>query len=152
MKLENLKGQKLIEPIYFCFLKEKFLFWRKFLPLPPKQVFLTFAKKVIHLCFFFYPKMVPKRVLCASPKSTFLKKKSGSKMLSANQVAVFFDRQYLWKESSCILVIFHGVGFQAKAASEKAVVWSDVARFAFRAIRLYVSSIINILGENQVIS
>ena len=43
-------------------------------------------------------------------------------MLSANQIAVFFDHQYLWKESSGILVIFHGVGLQAKAASEKAVV------------------------------
>ena len=73
-------------------------------------------------------------------------------MLSANQVAVFFDHQYLWKESSCILVIFHGVGFQAKAASEKAVVWSDVARFAFHSSRLHNSLIINILGENQVIS
>ena len=61
----------------------------------------------------------------------------------------FFDHQYLWKESSGILVIFHGVGLQAKAASEKAVVWSDVARFAFHAIRLYDSLIINILGENH---
>ena len=43
-------------------------------------------------------------------------------MLSANQIAVFFDHQYLWKESSGILVIFHGVGLQAKAASEKALV------------------------------
>ena len=77
-------------------------------------------------------------------------KKSGSKMLSANQLAVFFDFQY-WKETSGILVIFHGVGIQAKAASEKAVFWSDVARFAFHAIRLYDSLIINIFGENQVI-
>ena len=67
MKLESLKGQKLIEPIYFCFLKEKFLFWGKGLKFSLKQGFLT-------SCFFFYPKMVPKRVLCDSPKSTCLKK------------------------------------------------------------------------------
>ena len=73
MKLESLKGQKLIEPIYFCFLKEKFLFWGKCLKFPPKQGFLTFAKKLIHSCFFFYPNMVRKRVLCDSPKSTGLK-------------------------------------------------------------------------------
>ena len=29
---------------------------------------------------------------------------------------------YIWKKSSSILVIFHGVGLQEKAASEKAVV------------------------------
>ena len=28
------------------------------------------------------------------------------KMLSANQIAVFFDDQYLWKESSDIIVFF----------------------------------------------
>ena len=72
-------------------------------------------------------------------------------MLSANQLAVFFDFQY-WKETSGILVIFHGVGIQAKAASEKAVVWLDVAKFAFHAIRLHDSLIINILRENQVVS
>ena len=74
MKLENLKGQKLIEPIYFCFLREKFLFWGKFLKFSPKIDFLTFPKKLIHPFFFFYPKMVPKRVLCDSSKSTCLKK------------------------------------------------------------------------------
>ena len=58
--------------------------------------------------------MVPKRVLCDSPKSTCLKKNLALK-------SVFFDHQYLWKESSGILVIFHGVGLQAKAGSEKTV-------------------------------
>ena len=66
-------------------------------------------------------------------------------------MAISFNHQNLWKESSGILVIFHGVGLQAKAASEKAGFWSDVARFAFHAIRLHDSLIINILGENQVI-
>ena len=74
MKLENLKGQKLIEPIYFCFLREKFLFWGKCLKFPPKKCFLTFAKKLVHSCFFFDPKMVPERVFCDSSKSTCLKK------------------------------------------------------------------------------
>ena len=72
MKLENLKGQKLIEPIFFFF--EKFLFWGKCLEFPPKQGLLTFAKKLIHSCFFFYLKMVTKRVLWDSPKSTCLEK------------------------------------------------------------------------------
>ena len=74
------------------------------------------------------------RVLCDSPKST-CPEKSGSEMLSANHIPVFFDHQYLWKKSSDILVIFHGVGLQAKAASEKVVVWLAVTRFAFHVIR-----------------
>ena len=74
MKLENVKGQKLVEPIYFCFLREKFLFWVKCLNFSPKQGFLPFAKKLIHSCFFFYPRMVRKRVLCDPPKSACLKK------------------------------------------------------------------------------
>ena len=72
-------------------------------------------------------------------------------MLSANQIEVFFYHQYLWKQSSDILVIFHRVVLQAKAGSGK-VVWSNFARFAFHAIRLNDSLIINILGENQLIS
>ena len=44
MELEDLKDQNVIEPIFFCFLKEKFLFWEKCLKSPPKQGFLTFAK------------------------------------------------------------------------------------------------------------
>ena len=73
-------------------------------------------------------------------------------MLSANHIAVFFDHQYLWKKSSDILVIFHGAGLQAKAASEKVAVWLDVTRFAFHVIRLHDSLVINILRENQLIS
>ena len=38
------------------------------------------------------------------------------------QNALFFDHQYLRKKSSGILAIFQGVGLQANAASEKAVV------------------------------
>ena len=75
--------------------------------------------------------------------------KSGAKMLSTNQIAVFFDHQYFWKESSNILVIFHGVSLQAKTAPEKVVVWLDIARFIFHAIRLHDSLIIYILGESE---
>ena len=41
-------------------------------------------------------------------------------MLSVNQITISFNHQNLCEESSGILVIFHGVGLQAKAASEKA--------------------------------
>ena len=73
-------------------------------------------------------------------------------MLSANQIAVFFDHQYIRKKSSDILLIFHEVGLQAKAASEKVVVWLDVTRFAFHVITLHDSLVVNILGKNQLIS
>ena len=73
-------------------------------------------------------------------------------MLSVNQITISFNHQNLCEESSGILVIFHGVGLQAKAASEKAGFWSDVVRFVFHTITLHDSFINNILGENQVIS
>ena len=79
-------------------------------------------------------------------------KNSGSKMLPVIQIALFFDHQCLWKESSDTLVIFHRVDLQAKAASEKVVARSNVTRFAFHTIRLHDSLIINILGENQLMS
>ena len=55
-------------------------------------------------------------------------KNSGSKMFSASHIAVFFDHQHLCKESSDTLVIFHRVGLQPKAASEKVVAWSHVVK------------------------
>ena len=138
------------ESKFFFFFERKISFSEKMPKILPKTGFLIFAKKLIHSCLFFYPKVVPKRVLCDSRESTCLKK-SGSKILSANQIAVVFDHQYIWKESSGILVILHRVGLQVKAAFEKAVVWLDVVRFPFHAIRLHDSLIIDILGENQVI-
>ena len=132
MKLENLKGQKLIEPIYFCFLREKFLFWGKCLKFPPKKCFLTFAKKLVHSCFFFDPKMVPERVFCDSSKSTCLKKNLVVKW------SIFWS------------ILLEGIKwYLSYFSSEKAVVWWDVARFAFHAVRLYDCLII---WENQVIS
>ena len=56
------------------FFKRKILVLGKCIKFPPKKSFLTFSKKLIHSCFLFYPKMVPKRVLCDSSKSTCLKK------------------------------------------------------------------------------
>ena len=93
MKLENLNGQKLIEPIYFCFLKEKFLFWGKGLKFSLKQGFLT-------SCFFFYPKMVPKRVLCDSPKSNIINISGKNQVVSwlFFMELVFKQRQHLKKQ------------------------------------------------------
>ena len=39
-------------------------------------------------------------------------------MLSTNQITVFFDRQYLWKESIDILYFLHGNNHQGNLASE----------------------------------
>ena len=111
----------------------------------PKKRFLTFAKKLIHSCFFFYPKMVPKRVLCDSPKSTCLKKNLVLKC------SIFWSSMSL-ERIKWYLSYVSWSWSSSKAASEKAVVWSDVVRFAFHTVRLYDSLIINILGENEVIS
>ena len=58
----------------FLFFERKILVLGKMPKIAFKAGFLTFAKKLIHSYFFFYPKMFPKRVLCDSPKSTCLKK------------------------------------------------------------------------------
>ena len=61
----------------------------------PETGFFNFCQKINPFMFlFFYPKMVTERVLCDSPKSTF-PEKSGSEMLSANHIAVFFNHQDL---------------------------------------------------------
>ena len=111
----------------------------------PKKRFLTFAKKLIHSCFFFYPKIVPKTVLYDSSKSTCLKKNLVLKC------SIFWSSMSL-ERIKWYLSYVSWSWSSSKAASEKAVVWSDVVRFAFHAVRLYDSLIINILGENQVIS
>ena len=92
MKLEGLKGQKLMEPI-FCL--EKFLFWGKSLRFPPQQEFLTFAKILIHSCFFFFTQKWFMKVFFVILEKAYVLKKFYSKMRSANQIAVFFDQQYL---------------------------------------------------------
>ena len=40
------------------------------------------------------------------------------KMLSASQIAVFFDHQYLWKESSDVLNFLHVDKYHRKVAYE----------------------------------
>ena len=40
------------------------------------------------------------------------------KVLSTNQNAGFFDHQYLWKESSSVIVFLHGVSHQWKVPYE----------------------------------
>ena len=50
-------------------------------------------------------------------------------MLSINQIAVFFDHQYLWKESINLLDYLHGINHQRKVASESNTfgwMWPDV--------------------------
>ena len=62
-------------------------------------------------------------------KTHILEKSGFSVMLSANQIAVFFDHQYLWKESIDLLVFLHGDNHQRKIASETTtldVIWAIV--------------------------
>ena len=42
----------------------------------------------------------------------------GQLCLSSDQIARFFDHQYIWKESRDILVLLHVVNHQVKVASE----------------------------------
>ena len=45
-------------------------------------------------------------------------------MLSTNQIAVFLDHQYFWKESIFTLDFLHGDNYQGKVGSETtAFVW-----------------------------
>ena len=51
------------------------------------------------------------------------------KMLSANLIAVFFDHQYLWKESIHLLHFLYGDDHQRRAGCETACFgwgWPDV--------------------------
>ena len=92
MKLEDLKGQKLMEPIFF----------RKMLALGKKPKISSTAG-IFYFCLKFYPfiflffftqKWFMKVFFVILQKAHVLKK-TGSKMLSANHIAVFFDHQYL---------------------------------------------------------
>ena len=144
MKLKNLKGQKLIEPIYFRFLREKFLFWGKCLKLLPKQIFFTFVKKLIHSCFFFIQKWFLKEFFVILQKAQVWKK-SGFKM------------QYFWSSISLERIKRYLSYFSWSWSSSKGSIWKSSSlisccQVCLHAIRLYDSLIINILGENQVIS
>ena len=52
-----------------------------------------------------------------------------AKMLSSNQIARFFDHQYLWKESISILEFLYECSHQGKVASEATTfdaMWPDL--------------------------
>ena len=74
-------------------------------------------------------------------------------MYSANQIAVFFNHQYFWRESSDLLDFLHGENHQAKVASRITsfglgllvvsfihlscrILWSSVS---LKGIKLYLS-------------
>ena len=112
MKLKNLKGQKLIEPIYFRFLREKFLFWGKCLKLLPKQIFFTFVKKLIHSCFFFIQKWFLKEFFVILQKAQVWKK-SGFKM------------QYFWSSISLERIKRYLSYFSWSWSSSKGSIWKS---------------------------
>ena len=65
--------------------------------------------------------MVHDSVLYDSEKSTCLGKNwsfSWPKIISTNQIAVFFGHQYLWKKSIDLLHFLHGDNPQEKVAFE----------------------------------
>ena len=49
------------------------------------------------------------------------------KMLSTNQIAVFCNHQYLWKDSTDLLDFLHGDSHQGKVAPETTTFWLGVA-------------------------
>ena len=74
------------------------------------------------------------------------------KMLSANQVAVFFDHQYLWKESIDPTDFLHGNNHQRKISSET-ITFGWVWPFVFLVQSdCRILLIISISGRNQQIS
>ena len=116
MNLEGLKGQKLMKRNFSknVHLGEKA---QKFLQ---NRLFWAFAKNLICSCVFFTPKMVHISVLYDSAKSVSGKNLAlelWPKMFSASLIVVFFDHQYLWKESINILDFLHGDN-KKKMASE----------------------------------
>ena len=71
------------------------------------------------------------------------------KMLSTNQIAVFFDFQCLWKERISLLDFFHG---DQKSSFWDYYFWLSVTRCASRPVRLQDCLIINISERNWSIS
>ena len=71
--------------------------------------------------------------------------------LLSNQITELFNHQNLLKESTDILV-FYGVCHQGKMASETSFFLGGLASYSSFPIRLQDSLIINISGNDQVIS
>ena len=130
MKLENRRGERLIEPIYSCFLREKFLFWGRCLKFPPKKGFLTFAKKLIHSYFSFYPKMVRKGVLCDSSKSICLEK---------NLVVKW---SIFWSSISLERIKWHLSYFSWSWSSSKGSIWKSSSLIGCCQVCLSCSQIV----------
>ena len=80
--------------------------------IPPK--FNSFMR------LFFNPKMLHNNVLYNSIKAACSSKPGSSVTAqnpSTNQIAGFFDHQYLWKQSNDILDFLHGGNHQGKVTS-----------------------------------
>ena len=73
------------------------------------------------------------------------------KMLSTNQIAVFFDHQYLWKESINILDFLFWDNNQGKIGLRLLVLFGR-GQLGPCPVRLQDSLIINITGRNQTIT
>ena len=92
MKLEDLKGQKLMEP-NFCL--EKFLFLGKKPKISSATGIFYFCQEINLFMFLFFTQKWFMKVFFVILQKAYVLKKFCSKMLSANQIAVFFDQQYL---------------------------------------------------------
>ena len=114
----------------------------------PKTGLFNFCQKINPFMFlFFTQKWLLKEFFVILQKAHFRK----NLVLKCFQ-PITLQYFLIIKISKKNQVIFHGVGLQAKAASEKVAVWFDVTRFAFHVIRLHDSLVINILGENHLIT
>ena len=106
MKLEGLKGQKVTAK-----------FFRKILIFGEKaQKFLLRKIQSIDVSLFTL-KIVHSSIFLSCESLIFgenLVLQLWSKMISANQIAVFFDRQYLWKELMDLLDFWHGDNHKRK--------------------------------------
>ena len=74
-----------------------------------------------------------------------------TKLLSANQIAVFFDLQCLWKDTYLSYFLLYGDNHQTKLAFDTAKFYLGVANCASCPIRMQYSLIINISGESHSI-
>ena len=116
--------------MYFCFLREKFLFWGKCLEFPPKQGFFDFCQKINPFIFLFFPKMVPKRVLCDSPKSICLKK------YLVLQCSIF------WSSISLERIKWYLSYFSWSWSSSKGSIWKSSSLIGCRQVCLSCNQVV----------
>ena len=91
MNLEDLKCKKLMEPTFF----RKVLVLGKKPKISSTTGIFYFCQKINPFMFLFFAQKWFIKVFFAILQKAYVLKKSGSKMLSANQIAVLFDHQYL---------------------------------------------------------